>query len=573
MPIAGLLKPNTYRDSVALMVLSTTLSEADGVLQASAMMATPANIEILQSTGLFANAFGTAGPNDLCIAIQARDEAAAQTALARAEGLLAAAERGRPADGSGMGEAAWRPRTLRGAAKARSEANVALISVPGEHAALEARQALLAGLNVFLFSDNVPLTDEVALKRLAAERGLLVMGPDCGTALIGGAPLGFANAVRRGPIGVVGSSGTGLQEVTSLIHRLGEGVSHAIGTGGRDLDAEVGGLSFLAAVDALAADPQTTVLVGIAKPGDPAVEGQVLQRLRASGKPAVVYFLGGDALTPRPPYHGPPSSPRPPLPMRGRGGEHRQRTGGSPLHRNGEDVGEADIRAAQRPGVGLVHAADLEYAARCAVALVRNEPLPPPPDVAEADAVAREIVAGLAPGQVAVHGLFAGGTLAQEAAAAISRALGIDAHNAGGARPGELLRHGAHSVLDLGDDAYTRGRPHPLIDPRLRNAELVAQAGTGEVALFVLDVILGTGSHPDPAGALGPALVAARAASEAAGARLEVLASLCGTEDDSQGYQQQRAALQAHGVRVARSSSLAASVAGRVAARLREDAQ
>ena len=215
-------------------------------------------------------------------------------------------------------------------------------------------------------------------------------------------------------------------------------------------------------------------------------------------------------------------------------------------------------------------AADLEHAARCAVALLRGEQPPAPGDDAEAEAVAREIVAGLAPGQTAVHGLFAGGTLAQEAAAAISRALGSTGGTGAGEKPGEVLRHGSHSVLDLGDDAYTRGRPHPLIDPRLRNAELVAQAASGQVALFAIDVILGTGSHPDPAGALGPALSAARAAASAAGARLEVLASLCGTEDDAQGYERQRAALEERGVRVARSSSMAASIAGRVAALLAE---
>lgn len=521
MPIAGLLKPNTYRDSVALMVLSTTLAEREGVLQASAMMATPANVEILRATGFFAEAFATAGPNDLCIAVEARDDAAARVALAHAEELLASAGRG--AGIAGGTASAWRPRTLHAAMKARPEANVALISVPGEHAPLEARQALLAGLNVFLFSDNVPLQEEIALKRLASERGLLLMGPDCGTALIAGAPLGFANAVQRGLIGVVGSSGTGLQEVTSLIHRLGEGVSHALGTGSRDLYAEVGGLSFLAAADALAADPQTRVLVAIAKPGDPAVEARAMERLRASGKPAVVYFLGG----------------------RDEGGSGGEGT--------------------------IVRAADLEHAARCAVALARGEQPPSPADADEAYSLAREIVDGLTPGQRAVRGLFAGGTLAQEAAAAIARAVGADGAAATSERPGEVLRFGPHSVLDLGDDAYTRGRPHPLIDPRLRNAELVAQAGTGEVGLFVIDVILGTGSRPDPAGALGPALASARAAAETAGARLDVLASLCGTEDDRQGYQRQRAALEAHGVRVVRSSSLAATVAARVAALLAEE--
>jgi hypothetical protein len=183
--------------------------------------------------------------------------------------------------------------------------------------------------------------------------------------------------------------------------------------------------------------------------------------------------------------------------------------------------------------------------------------------------VAREVVTAAGPKQRAVRGLFAGGTLAQEAAAAISRAVGT-APSDRVERPGEVLRLGAHSILDLGDDAYTRGRPHPLIDPRLRNAELVSQAGSGEVALFMLDVILGTGSHADPAGALGPALAQARAATEAAGGVLQVIASLCGTEDDSQGYARQRAALEASGVRVVRSSSMAAAVAGRVAALLAE---
>jgi FdrA protein len=537
VPVAGLLKPNTYRDSVALMVLSTALAEAEGVLQASAMMATPANLEILRATGLFDEAFAAAGPNDLCIAVEARDDAAAAAALVRAEGLLVAAGRGGGTVQVG-GAAAWRPRTLRSAVLARPEANVALVSVPGAHAASEARQALLAGLNVFLFSDNVPLADEVALKRLATERGLLVMGPDCGTALIGGVPLGFANAVRRGQIGVVGSSGTGLQEVTSLIHRLGEGVSHALGTGSRDLYAEVGGTSFLAAVDALAADPETRVLVAIAKPGAPDVQERVLDRLRASGKPAVVYFLGGA------------NTPHPPTP--------------SPAHGGGGEV--QTVLPSTAAGGGGIFAADLEHAALCAVALVRGETPPDQPDQSQADALAAEIVARLRPGQSAVRGLFAGGTLAQEAAASIARALGVKPDAAAGDRPGEVLRYGPHSILDLGDDAYTRGRPHPLIDPRPRNAELIQQAASGEVALFVLDVILGYGSHPEPAHALAPALVEARDAAEAAGTRPEVLASLCGTEDDPQGYRRQRAALEAAGVRVAPSSSAAARVAGRVAA-------
>jgi len=503
------------------MVLSTTLSERPSVVQASAMMATPANLEILRATGLFVAAFEAAGPNDLCVAVEVADVTVADDVLVEAERLLTSAHTTGGMTAGSTGGTQWRARTLSSALRARPTANLALVSVPGEHAAYEARLALLAGLHVFLFSDNVPLTDEVALKALAAERGLLMMGPDCGTALIGGAPLGFANAVRRGPIGVVGSSGTGLQEVTSLIHRLGGGVSHALGTGSRDLYAEVGGRTFLAAVDALAADPGTRVIVAIAKPGDTTVQERVLARLAASGKPSVVYFLGG--------------------------------------------AGASNGKSAL---TGLILAASIEHAARCAIAMASGEPAPPPSEPPEVSDLAQRIADGLAPFQRAIRGLFAGGTLAQEAAAVILRALDAETAVIAGSAPGEVLNFGGHRVLDLGDDAFTRGRPHPLIDPRPRNAELVAQAATGDVALFLLDVVLGTGSHPDPAGALMPALDAARVASDAAGGRLRILASICGTDDDPQGFERQRAALQAAGVFVAGSSSAAAAVAGRLAATL-----
>jgi FdrA protein len=506
------------------MVLTGTLSERAGVVQASAMMATPANLEILRATGLFVDAFADAGPNDLCIAIDGRDERAALEALAEAETLLAAAGRAPGESLGGAGDGALRPRTLTTALRARPAANLALVSVPGEYAAAEARQALVDGLHVFLFSDNVPLAEEIDLKQLASERGLLMMGPDCGTALIGGVPLGFANLVRRGSIGVVGSSGTGLQEVTSLIHRLGGGVSHAIGTGSRDLYAEVGGQTFLAAIDALSADAATDVIVAIAKPGDRDVERRVVDRLIETGKPVVLYFLGGT------------------------GGQEPPRAQG---HKALSQV---------------VVATNLEHAARCAVALATGEPAPPGPDPATLDADVERLTEGLAPGQVGVQGLFAGGTLAQEAAAALAGALGLNRTAIVGDAPGEVLRVGPHRVLDLGDDAYTRGRPHPLIDPRLRNSELVSQAATGKVALFLIDVVLGVGAHPDPAAALAPALAAARAAAKSAGADLRILASVCGTAEDPQSYERQRTALEGLGVVVAGSSSAAATIAARVAA-------
>ena len=519
MPVAGLVKRNVYRDSVALMALSTRLAETPGVARASVVMGTPANVEILAATGLLAPELAGAGPNDLLIAVETSDAGAFDAALAAAEELLQDAA---PGAGRATSGDVAPPRTVGSAARARPDANVALVSVPGEYAAAEASAALRRGLHVFLFSDNVPLEDEVALKAFAEERGLLVMGPDCGTALVAGAPLGFANAVRRGSIGIVASSGTGLQEVSSQIHRLGEGVSHALGTGSRDLAAEVGGRSFLAALDALAADAGTRVLVLIAKPGAPAVQERVYRRLADVGKPVVLFFLGQPATQPA--------------------------------------------------GLDVTVAANLEHAARCAVALARGDPAPSRDAMAGAAAeLADRLLAGLGPGQTRVVGLFAGGTLAQAAAGAIARALGA-AGVPRGDEPGSMLNLGGHSVLDLGDDAYTRGRPHPLIDARLRNERLVSEASAGGVALFLLDVILGYGAHPGPAAALRPALERARAVASERGERPRFLVSMTGTEDDSQGYEAQRRAFEGMGVVVAPSSSVAGLAAGRVARALGERA-
>ncbi len=279
-----------YLDSVALMRLARQLEALDGVQTAALMIGTPANLEILQDAGLLGEAGRKATPGDLVIAIRAAGEAALAAALAQAKTLLE-----RPARG-GRGGTAWRPKMLRSALEALPGANLALISVPGGFAAAEARSALRAGLHVLLFSDNVSLEDEIALKQEAGELGLLMMGPDCGTALINGIPLAFANAVPRGPIGIVSASGTGLQEVSSLIARAGGGVSHGIGTGSRDLLEAVGGATTLQAIEALQADPATRHIVLLSKPPAPPVAAAVLERVAKSEKPFTICFLGLQGL-------------------------------------------------------------------------------------------------------------------------------------------------------------------------------------------------------------------------------------------------------------------------------------
>ena len=285
---------NLYRDSVSLMQLSAKLGALAGVRQASAIMATPGNLALLREGGL---ALGDveAGANDLLIVLEGEEEAL-EAALDAAEAELNRAP-ARQQDGPHR----LPPRSLEMGLAELPTANLALISTPGDYAAAEAMKALRLGLNVMLFSDNVALEDEIALKRYARDHQLLVMGPDCGTAIIGGVPLGFANVVRRGDIGAIAASGTGLQQVTCLIDRWGGGVSQAIGTGGHDLHARVGGITMLQGLEALAADPATSVIVLISKPPHPEVAKAVLDVASRPGKPIVVNFLGADPDTVRRP--------------------------------------------------------------------------------------------------------------------------------------------------------------------------------------------------------------------------------------------------------------------------------
>lgn len=497
----SLVRPDTYRDSVVLMRVAAELEQMPGVARAALMMATPANRGLLAEAGLLDGDAVAAGPGDLVIAVTAADARVAGDALASAARLL---DRAAAAPASAAGTV-MAPRTIAEAA-ALGGANLAMISTPGAYATAEALKALKRGLSVFLFSDNVPIEDEIELKRLAAGKRLLMMGPDCGTAIVDGIPLGFANAVRRGRVGLAGASGTGLQQVSCLVDRLGEGVSQVIGVGSRDLDERVGGLMMRAAIERLAADPATVVIVLVSKPPAAAVGRDVLALARASGKPVVVSFVG---------------------------------------------AATAPIEAA-----GAFPAVTLADAARLAVALARGEPTTaPPPAVRDplfAAALARP--GRLAASQRHVRGLYSGGTLCQEAKLILAAG---DAATAGHTVIGR-----GHTVIDLGADAFTVGRPHPMIDFRLRN-EHIAAAADPTTAVILLDVVLGYGAHPDPAGALPPAIAHARGRWD--GRAVAFVASVCGTAGDPQNLAAQEAALSAAGVILAPSNAEAARLAARLA--------
>jgi len=475
------LRPGGYYDSIVLMQLQAALADLPGVLDAGAAMATAENRALLEANGLLPDEAGDAGPSDLLIVVKAETEKAAAEAIARVNSLLVR--------GGDSGGEDYRPRSLESALKTLPGARWALVSVPGRFAARVAGEALEHGLNVFLYSDNVSVADEVALKTRAVKEGLLVMGPDCGTASIGGFGFGFANRVRRGPVGLVGASGTGLQAITSHVHALGGGVSHAIGTGGRDLDAQVGALTCRQGLDLLARDDGTEVIVLVSKPPVPEVARSVLRAAWGTGKPVVVHFVG----------FAPP---------------------------------------ARRLGP-LYFATSLPEAAWMAVELTKSgeEEKARSPGTAERRS---------APGYL--RGLFAGGTLASESLLALANFLDPLHSNikSDAARPLETVaRSEAHTILDLGADEYTVGRLHPMIDSDMRLRRMAQEAADPEVGLILLDVVLGDGAHPDPAGELAPAIVEARRSRE-----VEFVAVVVGTDEDPQGLESQVEALSGAGATV-----------------------
>jgi len=490
--VINAVKPALYMDSVMLMRCSKNIAALEGVEDAALMMGTPANRQILTDAGLLAEQGEAAGGGDLIVGIRAGDHASADRALAAAEAFLE-----QPTQRNGAAEG-WQPKTLRAGLKALPDASLALISVPGDYAAAEARKALNRGLDVMIFSDNVPIEAEIALKQQGREAGLLVMGPDCGTAIISGVPLAFANEVPSGRIGIIGASGTGIQEISSLIAHAGKGVSHAIGVGGRDLKAEVGGITTLMALDMLDADPATDHIVMVSKPPASTVANRIAVRIGESKKAFTICFLGGEPIE---------------LP--------------------------ANARAART----------LRDAARIALG---QEPADAMPRLAGYDNDAATIRE-----RTEIRGLFAGGTLCTEAQVILHDAglpvasnVPISASGSLDVEPTER-----HRMIDLGDDRYTQGRPHPMIDPAVRDQALSEALNDPKVGVILMDVVLGHGSHPDPAGHLADALSAF--SSEG---RL-IVASVTGTDEDPQVRSRQVDKLSRVGVKVAPSNAEAVAMA------------
>jgi succinyl-CoA synthetase alpha subunit len=501
------VRKNRYLDSVFLMQVARRIAAQPGIRDASALLATEANRNVLAGMGYGEGGrdpdFAAAGPNDLVLALTG--EAAAVEAIAAGADAWLSRE---STAGPGADRSTPEPRSVAEAVSRRPDSTVAVISVPGAHAAREARAALRQGLHVFLFSSDVSVEDERSLKVEAQRRGLIVMGPDCGTGFLGGAGIGFANAVRRGPIGVVGSTGTGMQELASLVHRAGSGISSGIGTGSRDLWDAIGGISTMTGIDALEADPATRVIAVLAKPPGKAVTALLAERLGRCAKPVVLCLLGAE-----------PTSA-------GVGGEPGAVQPASTID---------EAAAITLGAVGVQTPAFLRH---------------------DAGAMRESVIAELGrmrPEQRHIRGLFAGGTLCYQSQAIFLRS-GLTVHSNAPLRgmrelpDPQVSRENA--FVDMGAEIFVKGRPHPMIDAALRRRRLLQEGEDPTVALVLLDFILGAISSRDPVGDMLDAIRSAQDAALRRGGHLCVVASVCGTDGDAQGLEAQTRALVEAGVLV-----------------------
>jgi len=504
MPVGVVIRNNQYYDSLFLMGVNKRLSGIKGVQNTAVLMGSEKNKQLLADIGILDTRIDSAQPNDLIVAVIAESSQVVEDVLGKLDEVL-----DRMAEVTTVSVL----HTFEEGLSQKPGANLAVISIPGEYASHEARKALESGLNVFLFSSNVPIEEELALKQLAAEKNLLVMGPDCGTSLIGGVGVGFTNVVRQGSIGVIGAAGTGLQEFTSQVHNAGFGISHAIGTGSHDISDDIEGMTTFTALETFEADPQTETVVFISKPPGVKTIHRLVERLEDYKKPAIGCFLGA----------------------------HREKPIKNPYLHFVDTIDEAVTMAIQSISG---KSCDLQ---------IKLSP-------EELEWVGAER-AGWSPDQKYLRAFFAGGTFCYQTQQ-ILRAEGIAIHSNTPLDPQYKLTHPdqstAHSVVDMGDDYFTLGKPHPMIDGTLRRQRILSEGRDPQIAILLLDFILGYNASMDPVGELLDAIQETSQAARQRGGSLTVVASICGTEGDPQDLNLQTRMLKEAGVRVFRSNARAA---------------
>jgi FdrA protein len=517
--VRNVIRKNFHRDSLLLLKLSEEAKKIRGIKDAAVVMGTVTNKEILTKLGLLTEEGKAATDSDMIVAVMADSESEIKEGLQQVEVMIV-----KPPETKGRSYY-----SVEAAIQALPDANLAIVSVPGEYARGIVRKLLERGINVHLFSDHVPPEHELELKQYAASKGLLVMGPGAGTSLIGGKAIAFANVIRRGKIGIVAAAGTGLQEVSVLLSEAGLGVSAGLGTGGGDVKAKIRGLMMLQSIDALEKDPETSTIVVVSKLPDPVVSRLLFEHITSQCKKRyVTCFLGPESYS---------------IPQ------------------------EAQTRV---KGTKTLHAAFSE-AVRSADPVRHREimgrfALPP----SELKAFADEVSKGLNQRQQYIRGLYTGGTLAYETLIILGRLIGdvysnapLDSH----LKLSNSYQSMKDSIIDLGEEEFTSGRAHPMIDPTIRKIRLVEEAKDPEVAVILLDIMLGYGSHSDPAGAMLSAITEARGIADSHGRVLRILGHVCGTEQDPQPLSDQEKKLRAAGIQVFKTNATMAIAAAMISKR------
>jgi len=498
------IRKNQYYDSVFLMGISKRISAVEGVQQNAVLMGSDNNKKLLSNIGIHDTQIDTAQPNDLIVAVIAETPQIVNDVWDKLDEYL---------KGGVQSSSASRLRSFEDGLAKKPDANLVAISVPGEYAAREARKALESGLNVFLFSDNVSIDDELELKKLARKKNLLFMGPDCGSSLIGGVGIGFANGVRKGSIGVISASGSGLQEFTCQVHNAGFGISHAIGTGSHDLSDKIRGLTTLTALDALEADAQTKVITILSKPPGAETIAKLSERLKNCKKPVVGCFLG--------------------------------------------------IKKEIEGGRSFQCARLIDDAVRLSIMQIDSTSFPAQLQftMKELKRMSREM-ASWSTRQKYIRGLFAGGTFCYQSQQ-IFRDAGLPVYSN---VPLDLKYKLAdpdisteNTIVDMGDDHYTVGRPHPMIDGTMRKQRILVEGRDPQVAVLLLDFILGVNAAMDLVAEQLEAIVEAKQLAQKRGSTLTVVASVCGTDDDPQDLSLQTRMLKESGAIVFLSNAKAAT--------------
>ena len=511
MVILNSVRQNYYQDSMKLMQISKELTNCPGIKKASAIMATKANLKMLEDAGLIKKALTFVNANDLIIAVEAASRKTGNDALEKIDSFLIPSR-----DSTGKTE---EYKNFDLAFSALDKPNMALVSVPGEFAKLEVARAIKNNIHTFLFSDNLSIDEEIELKQRAINKGLLMMGPACGTAIINGACLGFANIVRRGPIGIVAAAGTGMQEVTSLIHNWGLGISHGIGVGGRDLSEKVGGLMSIEAIKLLQKDKNTDIILLVSKPAPIKVVEKIVETVRYGKKPFVMCLLGENKYI---------------------GGEKNVF-----ITETLEELSLLAVNLTDKRKGKQVNISDTGW-----------------------KKYGRNFIGSLNSSQKYVRGLFSGGTLCYEAQKILTSSLGKIYSNSPLSKDcllNDSHKGYRHSCIDLGEEEFTVGRPHPMIDSTLRSERIIQEAKDSGTAVILFDIVLGYGSSIDPVGDLLPAIEEAKIIAKNKNRSLAFIAHVCGTDQDIQNRDVQKKKLRKAGVKVVSTNAQAARAAGWIA--------